>query len=212
VRAAVGVNGVTQLIIDYWAPFRPDEEHLGALAKFTVAQLEDGIGEGGFEIHADVGTVILYPDVEKGLSTELVEDGREVPAASAIAIAGRDGNIAALRRAIDLRGAVDADLQGYTGLQLAILYGHTDAACLLVANGADVNKPDPAGNSPLELCAVSNSLTDDGSAQIARLMLSAGADPLRRGPSGENAVTLADRRRKSRLVQTFAEWERARSG
>jgi hypothetical protein len=32
VRAAVGVNGVTQLIIDYWAPFRPDEEHLGALA------------------------------------------------------------------------------------------------------------------------------------------------------------------------------------
>jgi Ankyrin repeats (many copies) len=53
--------------------------------------------------------------------------------------------------------------QRYSPLHLAILYGHIEAARMLLAAGADPNRLDPQGSSPLQLCALANAVTDEQS-------------------------------------------------
>lgn len=204
IRASVDEDGTVQILIDYWSPAALDDDTLELLSEFTSSQLGDGIGEGGFDVSVGGKQLCLIPYGE--VEIELSDDGVEVPPPSRVAMSARDGDLAALRTALSSGGenVVDSLHQGYTGLHLAILYGHVDAALLLIARGADVNKTDPMGDPPLILCAAANSLPDQDSARIARALLSSGAAPGYANRSGSTARELAEIRGKSAMVEVLA--------
>lgn len=196
--------GALQILVDYWSPALLDETTVELLREFTTAQLEDGIGEGGFEIVVEGRRFLLVPELDRPVEVEQSDDGTEIQLPSRIAMAARDGNLTALRDSLTSEiEDVDSTHQGYTGLHLAILYGKVDAGLLLIAHGADVNRVDPSGNSPLDLCALSNSLSDQESARLARALLSNGADPSRVGPTGNPPRSLAEMRGKQSTAEAI---------
>jgi hypothetical protein len=204
IRASVTEEGALQILVDYWSPTVLDETTVQLLREFTTAQLEDGIGEGGFEAVAEGRRFLLVPDLHRLVEVEQSDDGTKVRPPSRIAMAARDGNLSTLRDELASKVEdVDSTLQGYTGLHFAILYGNADAAILLIAHGADVNRTDPSGNSPLDLCALSNSLSDEDSARLARALLSNGADPRHVGPTGHPPRSLAEMRGKRSLAEAI---------
>lgn len=201
VRASLMEEGTVQILVDYWSPTSLDETTIELLKEFTASQLEDGIGESGFEVVDEGRRLLLVPDLTQPVEVELSDDGKEVQPPSRIAMSARDGDLAALRDALSSgREDVDSLHQGYTGLHLAILYGNADAGLLLIARGSDANRTDPSGNSPLDLCALSNSLSDQDSARLARALLSSGADPKHVGPTGNTPRELAKMRSKSLMA------------
>jgi hypothetical protein len=204
IHADVSKDGGLQILVDYWSPAALDDATVESLEQFTKAQLLDGIGEGGFEAVAEGRRVLIVPDLSRPVEVDRSEDGKAVKQPSPIAIAARDGNLSALSDALDNKAAdVDSTHQGYTGLHFAILYGHADAAILLIEHGADVQRIDPTGNSPLDLCALSNSLSDEDSARVARALLSKGADPSRVGSTGRTPRGLAELRDKKATAEAI---------
>ena len=91
------------------------------------------------------------------------------------------------------RGA-EVNRLGWTPLHYAASKGHLDTVKLLLANAAMVNAPSPDGTSPLMMAAY------DGSEEVARALLNAGADPTARNLRGEDAADWARRRHHSRLA------------
>lgn len=187
--------------VTYWYPGTPDNQSIDSLRTYTVSQLEDGIGEGGFEVDLDGWRLCVLADTDQCQIRELKDDGRVVPGPPQIAIAARDGEL--LRLASELEAAphaVDRLHQGCTALHLAILYGHTEAVRLLLAAGADPNSIDSVGNTPLEACALTDALNDEQSRDIGRMLLMAGGNPMHRAPDGESARTYAESRNKRLLA------------
>jgi hypothetical protein len=205
INASITRNGVILLIIDYWVPKILDNPMIESLKDFTISQLEDGVGEGGFEVTTPSGRLLLMPDLDLPIEVEQVDDGKEVKPPSRVAIAARDGDLLALQNSLVSSETFVDDLhQGYTGLHMAILYGKLNCALLLISHGANVNKADQSGKSPLELCALSNSLSDDDSALLTQSLLSNGADPSHFDPTGKTAKSLAELRRKQKMVKVLS--------
>ena len=205
IRAALTEEGVPQILVEYWSAVTLDETTLKALGEFTAVQMEDGVGEGGFEVLSEGQRYRLVPDLGSAVEVEQIDDGREIRPPSLIAMSARDGNESALQGALSLGAeSVDSTHQGYTGLHLAILYGHFDVAMLLIAHGADVNRSDISGNSPLYLCAAARLLSDEASARLSRALLSHGADPTQCGPTGQTPKSLAEIREKSLMVKVIS--------
>jgi hypothetical protein len=205
IRASLTEGGALQILVDYWSPTALGETTLECLRDFTAAQLEDGIGEGGFEAVANSQRFRLVADLQRPVEVEQCDDGTEIQLPSRIAIDARDGNLSDLREALTAKVEdIESTYQGYTGLHLAILYGNVDAGLLLIAHGADVNRLDPSGNSPLDLCALSNALSDEVSARLARALLSKGADPRRLGPTGHSPRGLAEMRGKTSMAEAVS--------
>lgn len=214
--AAVGIIGGTircrfsaadglELLTEYWSPRELSTAELAALKSDTIAQWDDGIGENGFRIRAGEDDVDVVPCAEVTLvSTEQEDDARNVPTPSAIAIGARNGDVLAVQRAIERGEDINHPLQEYAPLHLAILYGHVDIVLALLEHGAEPNRLDPAGDTPLHLCAASNSLSDDDSARIARALLSRGAARDTKSRSGETAACLAQIRNKMLLYHVLS--------
>lgn len=184
------------IAVDYWSPERLGDRELDLLIQFTTGQLADGIGENGFEVTVGEQT-LLISNRQEPLIAEQTDDHRTVPSASRVARAARDGKMHALRVALASGEDIDARLQGYTGLQLAILYARRDGVEALINAGANVNAKDDDGNTPLHLCALSNRLSDAESSDIARKLLRKGADPGICNQLGETALALARIRGKA---------------
>ena len=73
-----------------------------------------------------------------------------------------------------------------TPLQYAIHHNQTQAALLLILLGADVNKCDRRGSTPLHYCAAKDNVA------VARELLSKGADPaVRDQETGSTALHIA---------------------
>lgn len=78
---------------------------------------------------------------------------------SALHFAAREGTIAAVRALADARVTLDVvDPDGITPMHLAIINGHFDLAALLVERGADVNKADRVGRTPLFMAVDAHSM------------------------------------------------------
>lgn len=194
-------GGVGSLEVVFWMPNDFDDVLVERLREDTVIQLEDGLGEGGFRLQTAGLNIVIVANTEVRPRHEVVDDGRNIPKPSMLAICARDGDISTLKEALNADGTnIDQTLQGYTALQFAILFGHMDAALTLIEAGAGSNRPDPSGQTPLELCALSNHLTDEQSCTVARRLLEVGADPGHRGDSGESAKSYALLRQKQRLA------------
>ena len=199
---AIAKNGRAELEVVYWLPNGATDELIDDLRDYTVAQLNDGVGEGGFEFGAAGKRLVVTANTEGEVRVRTGEDGRPVTRPSAIAIAARDGDLSALVLEIERDpGGIERLHQGYSALQLAILYGRADAVRILLIGGADPNRLDPEGSTPLELCALSNSIDDEQSRLIAQMLLDAGANPNHISTNGESARSYAESRRKSRMAE-----------
>jgi hypothetical protein len=205
IRAAWNPGRGLEIVTDYWAPDTLDQAYINQLRDETLGQLSDGIGHGGFELTLEGKVCFLVAETRLTPDAEIVYDGKPVPIPSRIARAGRDGDIGLLQEAIASGEAIDATIQGYSGLHLAILYGHVDAALLLISKGANPNLLTGGdGETPLHLCALSNSLSDSESAIVAQALINHGADKTIRTPDGRNtAASFADNRQKTALLEVL---------
>ncbi len=191
-----------KVVVTYWLPEVVDEALISRLQAYTVAQLDDGIGEGGFQIDLDGARLLVTAYTDWTESVEVTDDGRPVPEPPRIAIAARDGDLSTLAAVIEVdKSEIDRLHQGYSALQLAILYGHSDAIPMLLSAGVNPNQLDCLGSTPLELCALSNSLDDDRSRRVAQFLIDAGATPNHTTPNGETAKSYALSRQKSRMAE-----------
>lgn len=189
-----------RLCTDYWAPRSLEEDELRQLVQYTIAQWEDGIGESGFLMSLRTKAVDVFPSCqEEDVIVDQHEDGTDVPSPSHVAIGARDGDLDALTTALEAGESVEGTIQGYGALHLAILYGNVDAALTLIQHGADVNRLDCLGDSPLHLCATSNALEDEECATIAQALIKAGADRGKPSATGESVAALAKIRGKENL-------------
>lgn len=195
-------DGSPSLDVDYWIQCFPSARVIDALEEFTVAQLEDGIGEGGFECDVYGSRVRIVPNVDYGGGVvEVTDDGREVFGPPGIAMAARDGDLFRLKRALEAEpSGIERLHQGGSALHLAILSGHREAVRILLAAGANPNRVDAHGLTPLEACALSGSLDDAQSREVGQLLLDAGGCSLHVAPTGESARELARLRGKELLA------------
>lgn len=183
------------LVVDYWCPTALPDENLKSLKEYTHGQLEDGMGENGFQIPTDNGDVIVKANVES-VAIRIEEDGRFVPQPSLLFSAARSGDMNSVQKALLAREPIDIEVQGFTPLHVAILYGHDIIAKLLIDSGSKFNKCDRYGKSPLEFCALSNSLSDSQCALLARSLIGRGADVSIKSPEGWTALDYAINRKK----------------
>jgi hypothetical protein len=194
-------RGKAVLDVRYWIPDGTAEEIIERLREDTKRQLDDGIGECGFDCETSEGSVIIWGISQDLISIERVDDGVIVKEAPRIPRAARDGNIDELIAVIESdEEEIDVEHQGYTALQLAILSGKVDAVRILLDAGADANRVDEEGATPLELCALARELNDDQSRDVAEALLKAGADPLHTNPSGYTAKSYAELRGKTKMA------------
>jgi hypothetical protein len=197
-----------EVITDFWAPDSLQSSAIKQLRDQTAGQLSDGIGEGGFEIALKGRKMVIVADTDRPLDVEQVYDGKPIPKVSRIAQTARDGNIPLLEDAIASGEAIDSEIQGYSGLHLAIIYGQVNAALLLISKGANVNKVVGSGDeTPIHLCALSNSMNDSQSATVAEALLRHGADKSVATVSGNTAASFAEIRHKPAMLAILREGE-----
>jgi hypothetical protein len=201
IRATWTADRGLEVVTDYWAPDTLAPSYIDKLRDETLAQLSDGIGEGGFEVTLGGRELVLVADTDQTVDVELVDDGKPVPMPSKVARAARDGDMALLNDALASGEAIDSLIQGESGLHLAITFGRVDAALLLIAKGANTNLVVGDGDeTPLHLCALSNSLSDGDSATVAKALLSHGADSSITTASGNTATSFAENRGKTAML------------
>jgi hypothetical protein len=197
-----GTNtGQPTIEVTYWHPGAPGNQLVDSLQAYTVSQLEDGIGEGGFECDFEGRRLLVIADTDETGTVDVNDDGRTVSGPPIIAIAARDGDLTRLAAELEAASStIDRLHQGCTALHLAILYGHPEAVRLLLAAGANPNMVDSQGLTPLEACALTNALSDEESRDIGQMLLEAGGNPTHHAPDGESARTYAESRQKSSLA------------
>jgi hypothetical protein len=209
-------SGQFSVQTDYFAPDRLTPEQLARLANDTAMQWSDGLGSGCFVTRAlplgvSIGLGPLDPVTET--KVEQIDDGTTPgPPKTLLATAARTGDMTTLRRLFDEGADTEIRLQGYTPLQMAILYGQTEAALELIRRGADVNALDPLGEDCLTKCATSRFLQDSEAASVAHALLEGGASV--HGSKGPNAnpdlgqytpLFLATLRKKTELAAVLKE-------
>jgi len=166
----------SHLKIVFWAPEAPSEELVSRLKTDVIGQLEDGLGEGGFEFDLKNQRVVVQITTFQSIQVHVDVDEREVLEAPSVVIAARDGNLLALKSALEKYPKdINRPLQGYSALHYAILNGHVEIVATLLKAGSDPNLPDPMGTKPIEQCALTNVLDETGSLKIAQLLIGAGA-------------------------------------
>ncbi|XP_060560318.1 myotrophin-like [Ruditapes philippinarum] len=99
----------------------------------------------------------------------------------------KNGDIDAVKKEIEnKKGDINTEVQGRTALHFAADYGQTDVITCLLDNGADINKPDKHGISPL-LAAIWENHTD-----AVKLLLERGASKEGKAPDGTSYYDCAE--------------------
>jgi ankyrin repeat protein len=100
--------------------------------------------------------------------------------------ASRDGNIEAVKRAIDAGAEVDYSTEkGKTALMLAASNGHIDTVKLLLDYGAQIDRQDNFGTTAIIVAATANKT------ETAQFLAEQGADPTHKDSSGGSALSNA---------------------
>lgn len=100
--------------------------------------------------------------------------------------ASRDGNLAAVKRALDNGADVNyTNEKGKTALMFAASNGHTETVKFLLNHGAQVDKEDNFGTTAIIVAATA------AKTQTAELLAQQGADPTHKDTSGGSALSNA---------------------
>lgn len=189
------------ILTEYWSPGPLSADHLDKLVDETLAQMSDGIGENGFEFTVAESNVIVFPVTDReSVYVDQDDDGKPVPPPPRLARCARLGDLEGLLRAIEAGDDVNAPVQGFSPLIWAIRRGSESLIPVLLRHGADPDFLDPMGHVPLHCCALSNDLSDEQSASIARYLLENGADKHIATPNGHTALSYAENRGKVQLM------------
>ena len=182
-------EGGFRVTTEYISPVELSAEQLDRLEQETAGQWSDGIGEECFYELSDrlgVSISLSLPD-----HVEQIEAGKTTgKTGTGLAKAAREGDMASLREHLDAGADLEARLQRYTPLHLAVLYGQVEAALELLQRGADIHARNPQGDDPLLLAAMSNAVTDANAVKIAVALLERGA-PVH-GPWGAAASNVGE--------------------
>jgi len=172
----------------------------------TDPDIRDSDGETALTWAAYLGHTPVVKDLLAG-GADLSASGKKLSAPPLVlaAAGGHYGIVALLSVLADVDAA---DSEGATALMRAI-GGPGDADRLrrraldvlhrLLEAGADPNKADPSGDTPLVWALRA------GSAEAARLLLAAGADPEHKNRQGENALDVARREGMAEALYTNME-------
>lgn len=192
--------------VSFWFPGQPPEWILSNLESVTISQMDDGIGEGGFEFGTDDQgeELSVFAETERQPEMEVVDDGLAVKGPSIAAIAAREGDEAKIREAILTSEPLDDLHQGYSPLAYAIVYGHAEIALMLLDAGVNASQKSIDGTTPLMICSLSRNLTGQESLAVARKLLEYGADANAKNETGDSAETYAEIRGKTELLQLFS--------
>ncbi len=98
-------------------------------------------------------------------------------------------------RAVEHELAGGVDLNQSAALELAILMGHGDIVDLLIARGADVNRPGLSGNLPIGLAV------RRGQTELVRRLIDQGADINLRDRRGQIAMDHARKAGRAEMIQ-----------
>ncbi|MDT5335957.1 MAG: uncharacterized protein QOD90_1462 [Mycobacterium sp.] len=122
-------------------------------------------------------------------------DSEVLDLASRIFDGARSGDATMLAAYVDAGVPVNlANTNGDTLVMLAAYYGHESAVAALIARGADVDRHNNRGQTPLAGAVFKNDTT------IIELLLSADADPLAGSPSALETARFFERNELARQL------------
>jgi ankyrin repeat protein len=122
-------------------------------------------------------------------------DAEVLDLASRLFDGARSGDAALLAEYVDAGVPVNlTNTNGDTLVMLAAYYGHEEAVAALIARGADVNRHNKRGQTPLAGAVFKNDTT------IIDLLLSADADPLAGSPSALETARFFEREELARQL------------
>jgi hypothetical protein len=183
-RLALGPDGKeVRIVSTFLSPQKLTRAQLKLLARDTVGQWSDGIGEGCFGIPAkDLQVTVDLLQRGKPKVEQVVQDepkGKKRPRARAADLvkAAEAGELEKVQELL----AAGANPNGKDGRELTALScaaseGHPDVVEALLAGGADVNAVTWSGTA-LNWAARSAEERADRNVPVARILLAAGADP-----------------------------------
>lgn len=189
---AIGPDGITALhaACDAWEPERV-RQAAKAIA-FLVergadANARDALGESPLKlaIRRDLGLDAVARLLAAGASPDgLAHEAAGRHHAEAIAV---------LEALLGAGARVDArDALGATPLHAAAKHGSSAMVRTLLSHGAEVEATDCDGDTPLHAALWLPSLTPERSAQVAAILVAAGADPDRGNRQGKTPRALAE--------------------
>jgi hypothetical protein len=112
---------------------------MAALASYTAAQVINGVVEDVSSTTFEGKPIVIYLDENLRMLGKPLAYGYDAPPPSDVAVNTREGNLDVLGTELAHGAKIDARLQGYTGLNLAIVYGRDHVEHALIEGGADVN-------------------------------------------------------------------------
>jgi ankyrin repeat protein len=135
------------------------------------------------------------------MADNVVDDPRATPDAEVLDLASRvfdwarSGDVATLAAYVDAGVPVNlTNTNGDTLVMLATYYGHQAAVAALIARGADVDRHNNRGQTPLAGAVFKNDTT------IIELLLEAEADPLAGSPSALETARFFEREELARQL------------
>lgn len=196
-----------QVNTEYTCPVELKPAQLNRLARETIGQWSDGVGEACFDEIADrlrVSIDLAPPKSGRELRVEQVGEATKGPRKPSILKAAEDGDLAVVKKRLDAGAYLEARRQGYTPLLLAANNGHAEVALELIARGADI-KATAHRYDPLMTCALSNRCGDVAAARIARALLERGvsANGVR---ARHTPLFIAKIREKAQLIAVLTEF------
>jgi hypothetical protein len=197
-----------RVVTEYRSPRKLKKKELQALADYTQGQWSDGIGEGGFDDYADETgiTIDVFPSDSLGepLSIEQVDDGVKSPRpkrASPLLKAAESGDLDKIQNLLAKGEDINCRNKfNWTPLICAIRCKQTEAALLLIEQGADVSlqaRWEGGEQSAIEWAAM------QGDLRVLRQLIAAGADVDMREEGGMTPAMIAANRGYIELLQAL---------
>ncbi len=194
---------------EFRCPNALSQDELDRVSRCTVGQWSDGLGAGCFdEIGRDVGARIeLLPFLERdNIVVTQIDDGKATSKPKYdLYHAARNGELDKVRRLLDAGDDIEGAYEGSTPLNTAVLAGHRSVALVLIERGANIQAVDKRGSDILMATALSNRISDEDAAVIARAILERGVLP--NGKRGSyTPLFMARNRKKTHLEAVLLEF------